>query len=138
MKWAWRNESDPPAPKGVAAVGAASRRLFDSLSRLDLSRRERLMLTAGDDTLVVTGADGALPWADGVIYIAPREEAPGLWLATAERPDVALDLLEQALSRRHGESPLLLLREPARVLPLHRLLPAGNDLLRHVRGRWAR
>mgnify|MGYP002653940257 CR=1 FL=1 len=65
-----------------------------------------------------------------------RAEAPALWLSTLERPDLPLDLLQRALARRHPQAPLLLLREPARGVPLHRAVPASAALIAQIRARW--
>lgn len=136
MKWAWRAEPEPPPPQGAVGIGRAAHALLDAIERVDESLRAGLMLSASDDTVVVTGAAQALPWSEGVIYLAPRADAPALWLPTLERPDLPLDLLRSALARRHPQAPLLLLREPARVVPLHRAVPASAALIAQIRARW--
>ncbi|MFQ6310209.1 hypothetical protein [Lysobacter capsici] len=136
MKWGWRSEADPPPPQGAVGVGAAAHGLLDAIERLDESVRERLMLTANDDVVILTGAPQSLPWSEGVAYVAPRADAPALWLSTVERPDLPLDLLHRAIARRHPQSPLLLLREPARIVPLHRALPATAALIAQIRSHW--
>lgn len=137
MKWQWGPEPDPPPPQGAAGVGrAGSRALLAAVAALDEARRGKLMLTANADVLVATGAAAELPWCEGVIYIAPRAPAPALWLPTTQRPLLPLDLLQRALERRHRPSPLLMLREPARLVPLHRALPAGDELIAQIRARW--
>ncbi len=139
MKWGWRPESDPPPAQ--AAVGADRDRalaLLAAVERLDATARTGLLLSAHADTLVVAaGAPGAaLPWTDGAIYLAPRAEAPALWLPTTERPELPLDLLQRAVERRHRQSPWALLRAPSRLLPLHRALPAGDGLIARIRAHW--
>lgn len=120
-------------PLGVAAVGAAAHRL---LAAFDAAPREGLQATANASVLVLTGPAEKLPWANGVLYIAPRPEAPTLWLPTTRRPRIALDLLERALTRRHQRPPLLMLPEPAQLVPLSRLLPLSPDLAARIRARW--
>lgn len=135
MTWTWREDPAPPPPQGVVAMGALARRLLDSAARSQTP--EALMATASDALLVVTGPAPALPWLDGVLYIAPRPEAPALWLPTAQRPNVALDLLAQAVARRHPGPPWLLLPAPPALVPLGRLLPLAATLVEQIRGRWA-
>jgi len=135
MSWSWVDESDPPAPQGVVGTGDVARRLLAAVEQL-VGAHEHLSATAHEDLLVLTGAPERLPWVDGVQYIAPRTDAAGLWLPTTQRPTVALDLLERAIQRRHPLSPLLLLREPAQLVPLTRLLPVNAALMRQIRERW--
>nr|WP_302664113.1 hypothetical protein [Lysobacter enzymogenes] len=66
----------------------------------------------------------------------PARARAGLWLPTTQRPQLPLDLLQRALARRHPQSPLLMLREPARLVPLHRALPASDELIAQIRARW--
>lgn len=138
IHWRWRHETEPPEPVAVIGIGGAARRLFAALRTVAPKQREALKATANQDVLVVSGAANTLPWASGVLYAAPRAEVPSLWLPTTERPDIALDLLERALRRRYDQSPLLLLREPAQVIPLHRLLPASDALLGRIETLWNR
>lgn len=137
MNWEWGPEPEPPAPQGAAGVGrAAARALLAAIETLEPQRRGKLMLTANADVLVATGRADELPWCEGVLYIAPREAAPALWLPTTQRPQLPLDLLQRALERRHRPSPLLMLRDPAQLVPLHRALPAGDELIAQIRARW--
>lgn len=137
MKWDWRAQDEPPPPQAAVGIGqATSRALLRAVERLDEGAREGLMLTANADVLVVTGAGERLPWCEGVAYAAPCEQAPGLWLLTIERPDLPLDLLQRAIARRHPQSPLLLLRAPPQLLPLHRALPARGELIAQIRAFW--
>jgi hypothetical protein len=137
MKWDWRSQDQPPSPQGAVGIGyAASRALLSAIERLDESVRETLMLAANADVAVVTGAAANLPWFEGVAYVAPCEQAPSLWLLTTECPDLPLDLLQRQIARRHPQAPLLLLREPAQIVPLHRALPASAALIAQIRALW--
>lgn len=137
MSWQWGPEPQPPAPQGAAGIGRdASRALLAAVQALEPARRDALMLTANADVLVVAGRAEHLPWCEGVLYIAPRDAAPALWLPTTQRPQLPLDLLQRALERRHRPSPLLMLREPAQLMPLHRALPASDELIAQIRARW--
>jgi hypothetical protein len=134
VNWSWQDEPVPVAPRGVIGVGDAARGLLAAWARL--SDGTGLLVTATAQALLLTGPAPQLPWADGVQYVAPRADTTGLWLPTAERPDLPLELLERALRRQHGAQPLLLLRSPALVLPLHRLLPARAEVVAQIRQRW--
>jgi hypothetical protein len=136
MNWGWQDEPEPPIAQGVIGVGAVSRTLFAAIEARPQAARQALMAAANDDLLILTGPLEDLPWVDGAQYIAPRAEMPALWLPTAQRPTAPLDLLERAIRRQHSQSPLLLLPNPAQLLPLTRLLPVEADLLRQVLHRW--
>ncbi|MEH6421420.1 bpX5 domain-containing protein [Pseudomonas sp. CGJS7] len=137
MKWNWRAQDQPPPPQAAVGIGAsAARALLRAVERLDEDVRDTLMLTANADVAVIAGAAAQLPWFEGVAYAAPCEQAPGLWLLTTERPDVPLDLLQRAIARLHPQTPLLLLREPAQIVPLHRALPASAALIAQIRAHW--
>lgn len=138
MTLAWCDEPAPPAPLGMVAVADTARRLLAALAALPGrdTPGETLQVSASDGLLLVTGAETQLPWIDGACYIAPREDAPTLWLPTTQRPAMALDLLARAVERQHGASPALLLPAPARVVPLHRRLPLDAGLLRQIAARW--
>lgn len=133
MSWSWVDESEPPVPQGVVGTGDVARHL---LAAVESGPHEGLSATAHQDILVLTGTPERLPWVDGVQYIAPRADAASLWLPTAQRPAVALDLLEHAIQRRHPLAPLLLLRAPAQLVPLTRLLPVSAALILQIRERW--
>ena len=143
----WRPDPAPPAPQGVVGVGAVARALMAKIAaqRTDEAADERapaLMATAHADMLILTGESTALPWVDGARYIAPRAEAPALWLPTHERPDVPLDLLAVALARKlppaQAQTPVLLWPAPAQAVPLHRALAATADVLARIDAYWAR
>ncbi|MCC7249667.1 MAG: hypothetical protein IT473_13680, partial [Lysobacter sp.] len=130
MRLRWRPDPDAPPPSGVVGVGAVARALRAKLSACVGNAADRgdapspLMVAAHGDMLILTGASDALPWVDGARYIAPRSDAPTLWLPTHARPDVPLDLLADALARKlppaQAQSSMLLWPDPAQLVPLHR------------------
>lgn len=136
IAWGWRPGANAPEPRAAVAHGTAVARLFARLAGLPAPRRERLTATAAPEWLVVLGPADALPWADGVRYAAPHALAPALWLPTHLEPDAPLDLLWQALERRHARTPLLLWPEPAAVLPLDRPRAASDELLAELAAAW--
>lgn len=136
MNVGWQNEPEPPFAQGVVGFGAVARRLFAAIEERPQSAQQSLMATANDDLLILTGPTQELPWVDGAQYIATRAEAQALWLPTAQRPTLPLDLLDRAIRRQHPQSPLLLLPTPAQLVPLTRLLPVNDGLLRQIRERW--
>lgn len=155
----WRPEPDPPTPSGVVGVGAVARALREKLRRsiadaqadaddnapvADTKRpaSSPLMVAAHADLLILTGPADALPWVDGARYIAPRPDAPTLWLPTHLRPDAPLDLLAIALARKlppaQAQSSMLLWPDPAQLVPLHRALPASAAVLARIDAHWVR
>ncbi|MCW0399842.1 hypothetical protein NB688_003894 [Xanthomonas sacchari] len=136
MTWGWQDDPAPPPPQGVVGVGRQrAQRLLACVARS--AQPDVLMVAATADLVVVTGPEAALPWIDEGQYIAPRPAAPALWLPTTQCPDIPLDLLAQAVARRHPGAPWLLLRTPSVLVPLQRLLPAGAAVLEQIRRRWA-
>ncbi len=142
MRWQWRPEPEIPAATGVVGVGAVARALFRRAEAAAQARTGTRMsapwqVTAHQDLLLLTGAAETLPWVEGARYVAPRPDAPGLWLPTLLRPDVPLDLLAAEIARRHPRKPLLLWPDPAQCVPLDRLLPADAAVLARIAARWA-
>ena len=157
MRLRWRPEPDAPPPLGVVGVGAVARALRAKLSACAGNPADRgetpagetareapspLMVAAHGDMLILTGPGDALPWVDGARYIAPRPDAPTLWLPTHARPDVPLDLLAVALARKlppaQAQSSMLLWPDPAQLVPLHRALSASAAVLARIDAHWAR
>lgn len=110
-------------PRAAVAWGEVALRLWQRLEHLPATQRKRLQATAARDVLIILGEAEDLPWVDGVEYAAPEAQAAGLWLPTLWEPDVGGELLLQALTARFARQPVLLWREPARVIPLDRALP---------------
>lgn len=137
MHWIWRSETDVPPAMGVVGCGDIARALFAKAEAIAAAQATpQWQVSAHQDLLVLTGKIETLPWVDGARYIAPRAEAPTLWLPTLERPEIALDLLAAAIARRHPQRPMLLWPQPAQLVPLHRLLPADAAVLARIAARW--
>ena len=136
LGWRWRPTATAPEPRAAVCHGAAVPQLFARLRGLPSQRRERLSATAAPEWLVVLGPADALPWTDGVRYAAPHPLAPALWLPTHLEPDAPIDLIWQALERRHARTPLLLWPEPMAVLPLDRPRAASDELLATLDATW--
>lgn len=153
--WQWREDTDPPIARGAIGFGAVARALFAvaraHAAALPAGKAPAWQATAHRDALILVQRDlvqrdlvrrdgdpaPPLPWVDGAAYIAPRPEAPMLWLPTTQRPDVALDLLARAIAQRHPpERPVLLWPAPAQLIPLQRWLPADDDVLSRIAARW--
>ncbi len=138
MPWRWRTETTVPAAMGVVGYGEVARSLYaKAVAATHNDATPPWRITAHQDLLVLMGKADTLPWADGARYIAPRPEAPALWLPTLERPDIALDLLAAAIARRHPQRPMLLWPQPAQLVPLQRALPADAAVLARIAAHWA-
>lgn len=137
MHWIWRRETDVPPAMGVVGCGDVARALFAKVEAIAAAQTTpQWQVSAQQDLLVLTGNTETLPWVDGARYIAPRADAPTLWLPTLERPEIALDLLAAAIARKHPQRPMLLWPQPAQLVPLHRLLPADAAVLARIAAHW--
>lgn len=137
--WRWRDDLDPPVARGAIGFGAVARALL-SRARTQAAS-SRWQVTAHRDALILIAHDAAavdaLPWITGVAYLAPRPEAPSLWLPTTHRPDAPLDLLARAIAQRHPPGGTMVLwPAPAQLIPLHRLAPANEETLARIAARW--
>jgi len=137
LTWGWRVRSPSVAAQAVVAWGPVARQLHARLLQMPTEQAVRLQATANAEVLVVLGAETDLPWVDGVQYAAAHEQAPALWLSTRWEPDVAADLLIEALLRHDSRAPLLLWREPRAVIPLDRQLPVTPEHLARIGAYWA-
>ena len=132
----WVDEAEPPTPQGVVGQAALAHQLLDCLlQRLTLAPQPALRIAAGPGLLVLTGPVTQLPWLDGLQYIAPRAQAPALWLPCSRRPAPPLDLLERALLREHRQSPLLVL-ESGELLAMTQLQAVSANSLAAVGAYW--
>ena len=132
MSWRWQAAATARSPRAAVAVGAVTPRLIARLAGLPSAQSETLQLVAAPGWLVVLGAADDLPWVDGIRYAAPSPQAPALWLPTHAEPDLAHDLIDRALRRRHGRQPLLLWPEPAIALALDRPQIASDSALQRL------
>lgn len=132
-EWGWRVTTEPPAAQGVIALGGPAHALLAVLQRSLVDEPEpAIRAVAGPQLLMLAAPAARLPWVDGVQYVAPSTVAPSLWLPTTLEPDVAIDLLASALVSRYRAQPLLLLAEPALVVPLAGLLPVDAGWLQRL------
>ena len=143
MHWTWRSESDVPPAMGVVGCGDIARALFAKAEAIAAAQKTpQWQVSAHQDLLVLTGNTETLPWVAGARYIAPRTDAPTLWLPTHARPDAPLDLLAVALARKlppaQAQSSMLLWPDPAQLVPLHRALAASAAVLARIDAYWAR
>ena len=108
----WVPREVPLPPRAATATGAALGRLVERLRLLPEDRLARLEAVAGDDLLVVLGAEADLPWVDGLVYLGRSDQAPSLLLPTAVEPSIPEPVFERALRRRAGAA-----APPLAVLP---------------------
>lgn len=134
MKWSWCAPVEAPVAQGMVAAGAAARVLLQAITGAESGT---FRVAAHAELLVVLGAFDRLPWVADATYIAPAGDAAGLWLPTNVWPDVAVDLVQAALVRRHGPLPLLLLPSPAQLVSLARVVPLDGGWVARLQARWA-
>lgn len=117
MQWAERELALEPA--GAVAQGSIISQVLQLLRLRDEEQLGKLSVVSGSGILVILGRTEQLPWTDGLRYCAPAPEAPSLWLPTWLQPELALDLMQSACSRRARRTPLLLWHSPDLLLPLN-------------------
>lgn len=137
--WRWCDDLDPPVARGAIAFGPVARALLARARAQAAS--PAWQVTAHHDALILIANDAAaadaLPWTAGVAYLAPRPEAPTLWLPTTHRPDAPLVLLVRAIAQRHPPGGAMVLwPAPAQLIPLHRLAPSNEETLARIAARW--
>jgi hypothetical protein len=80
--------------------------------------------------LVILGAETALPWVDGVVYLGHDAEAPSLLFPTSLEPSVPAALLERSLTATHKlRGPCALLLDPPAIIPLAEARTLARDSL---------
>jgi hypothetical protein len=116
----------------VIGVGPAARALGARLLAESDERLRKLRGVAGRGALVVLGPSDELPWADGVHYLGRHSSAPSLLLPTTLRPDVPLEVFEQAVLEREPRllSPVCVIAAPPRLISVNDALPIERDKLR--------
>jgi hypothetical protein len=103
----------PPQPMAVWAPAGVAPTLLARLAEREEAELRDLRLLHAAQGVVVLGPAAALPWCDGVTYLATTQEAPGLFLPLHERPCAPLDVVARALVARLGhDGPVMLLRAP--------------------------
>lgn len=125
----WLPRHPPLRPVAVAGWGAAARAL--AAAALPQAAALSLHVDPEDDALVLVllpdAPAGALPWADGAVYLGVDPAAPALLLPTHRRPDLPLPLLAAAVLGRApaGGAPWALLPGRGRCLALGPARPAS-------------
>jgi hypothetical protein len=123
----WKERQVPLKPEAAAGKGETATALLRRLLECDDEQLGRLQGALGGGVVVVVGSEEVLPWVKGTTYLGRDERAPNLYLPTALEPDIAPDLLDQALKLRYERSPLAVLPAWSAVLPLDTLRPLTRD-----------
>lgn len=125
-------------PAAAIALGPAARSLAERLLAMTDDNLGALRGVAGRDLLAITGAERALPWVDGIIYLGRDPAAPRLMLPAMLRPSAPAHVLEAAVARRVDPAPgpwamltgpQAALAGPPRIVPLGGARPIQRDLL---------
>lgn len=126
----WTPRQTPLLPVAVAARGDAALRLARRLLLLDDASLARLEGVAGDELIVIKGAEEDLPWVEGVQYLGIDSEAPTLLLPTNYEASWPQPLLARALATRAGESgTIAVLPQPALLVPMKSARPVSRQRL---------
>lgn len=126
----WLPREPPLPPVGVAARGAAAIALAEALLARDDDALQSWQGVAGDDVLVVLGAD--LPWVPGVTWLGAMGP---LRVPCTRRPDLPEDLVSSALSRAAGGGRVAVLPDADLLVPLSEARPLHRATLAAWRGR---
>ena len=126
----WTPRQIPLLPVAVAARGDAALRLARRLLLLDDESLTRLKGVAGDELIVIKGAEQDLPWVEGVQYLGIDSEAPALLLPTNYEASWPQPLLARALAVRAEESgQIAVLPQPALLVPMKSARPVSRQRL---------
>lgn len=71
-----------------------------------------------DESWIVLGPTEALPWVDGLTYLARDPDAPSLWVPTYASLSPAAVLVERAIRARFGGGPFALHGSPPALVSL--------------------
>lgn len=124
----WTGNLIPLAPEMVVAEGTTARDLLKKVIDFE-NRRFALFegLSAGD--IVFIKSDDELPWIKGVSYLGRHASAPNLYLPTHTTANVPIQLLERALVKKAGSSPIAILPEHNLLVPLSKLLRLNRAVI---------
>jgi hypothetical protein len=116
----------------VIGIGPAARALATRMLDESDDRLRKLRGVAAPGALVVLAPTDALPWADGVQYLGRHPSAPNLLVPTTLRPDVPLEVFEQAVLEREPRllPPVCVVATPPRLISVNDALPIERDKLR--------
>lgn len=114
----WVARETPLAPEALVAPRGAIARLHARLVEADDAALARLRGVATEEGWIVLGPQDALPWVDGLTYLARDPDAPSLWVPTYLSLSPAATLVERAIRGRFGAGPLALYGAPPRVVAL--------------------
>lgn len=105
---------------GAIAMGDAASRMLARLRACDDGDLAKLRGVIGDGIVVVLGAADALPWVDGVRYIARAPDEPNLLLPTGVGTRLAPQIVLRALlDKTPGlKPPLVLVPESRQIVSL--------------------
>lgn len=125
----WRPRQQALTPCAVAAQGISARTLARHLLNRSGQRLALLRGVAGDDILLLLGAEEHLPWLPGLQYLGIALDAPKLLLPSNLEPDVPCALLQQALLAQHPCAQLAVLAGSKEVLAAEHARALQKDRL---------
>lgn len=121
---------EPPLPaRGVYGFDDAARGLAQALLRRSEEALRELEGVCGAGFIAVLGPTSTLPWADGVVYVAPSPGAAALWMPVLAQPSVDAPLVERALQRTNVAPPLLVVPERSLLVSLSEARPISRPVL---------
>lgn len=109
LSLSWRAREAPLPPVAVAATGEAGRALARRALESGPEALGKLQGVSAEGVLLLLGAEGDLPWADGVNYLGVDPLAPSLLLPCHSAPNVPAALLERAVTARCAGAPVAVL-----------------------------
>lgn len=116
----WRPRDVPLDARAVIARGEGVNELAAAAESRIAQGAELRASRSADSLLVMTSSTAALPWSDGVTYLAHEQ---GVLLPTTLAPTVPIDWIRAALRRKLGQEALLVLIPG---LVLHGMVPADS------------
>ncbi len=124
----WGPRAEPLTPCAVVGLGEAAAALG---RRLLEAAPEGLLAVAGDDLLLLSGPEDALPWVDGLVWLGRDPEAAELLMPTTLQPSAPAALVQRALLDRFGADggPWAVLPAEGRVVACATLRPLEPERL---------